>query len=117
AGEGIEVDRRVEPSAVEEVLPPILGCDESEASVRNQLLDGACRHLELLFSKDIHGTHGPFREDRRARRQVAHFRRPHLHYHAPRGPPVDRGVTAQMANSTTPARVAAAPASLSPKAL
>jgi hypothetical protein len=39
AVQAVEVERRVEARTVKEVLNPILGGDESEATVRDQLLD------------------------------------------------------------------------------
>src|SRR5689334_14448116 len=46
--EGVEV--AVSAALVEEILLPIIGRDESKTAVRNDLLDGACRHLRLLVS-------------------------------------------------------------------
>src|SRR5438874_2336392 len=40
----IEVDARVQAASVEEVLLSILGRDEAEATVGDQLLDGPSRH-------------------------------------------------------------------------
>src|SRR5437879_8235709 len=45
AGQPIEVERRVEAVAMEEVVLPVVGGDEAKASVRDQLLDGACGHV------------------------------------------------------------------------
>src|SRR5450756_712226 len=55
-----EVDGRIEAGAVEEILPPVLGGNEPEPAVGDQLLDGACRHLPTPFSKAMSRTHGPF---------------------------------------------------------
>src|SRR5438045_427915 len=46
AGQRVEVDARVQTSPVEEVLLPVFGCDEAEATVGDQLLDGPCRHRQ-----------------------------------------------------------------------
>src|SRR5690348_1902469 len=35
-------------TAVEEVFLSVLGLDKSKATIRNQLLDGACGHFHLL---------------------------------------------------------------------
>src|ERR1700693_1828040 len=56
----VEVHGRIEASPVEEILPPVLGRDEPESAVGDQLLDGACRHLPTPFSKAMSRTHGPF---------------------------------------------------------
>jgi len=48
ARQRVEVHRRIQPGAVEEILPSVLSGNESEPAVRDQLLDGACRHLSQL---------------------------------------------------------------------
>src|SRR5713101_868208 len=40
--EGVEI---LDAGAVEEVFLAVLGCDEAEAAIRHQLLDGSCSHL------------------------------------------------------------------------
>src|SRR5437868_10861811 len=52
-------------TAVEKVFLSVLGLDKSKATIRNQLLDGACRHLHLL-SLERRATQlaGPFEIDR-----------------------------------------------------
>lgn len=44
--EGIEVHGAVQPGAVKEVLHPILGGDEPEAPISDELLDGPLRHVQ-----------------------------------------------------------------------
>src|SRR5579864_7003259 len=51
ARQGVEIHARVEAGTVEEVLPSVLGGDEAEPSVGDQLLDGACRHLPYSSSR------------------------------------------------------------------
>src|SRR4029079_14772149 len=46
AGEPVEVERRGEAAAVEEVLLAVLGRDEAEAAVGDDLLDGAVGHVD-----------------------------------------------------------------------
>lgn len=65
-GERVEVHARVKSCAVEEVLPPILRGDETEAAVGNQLLDGASRHLPSLLpllERNCHVRTGPFEKN------------------------------------------------------
>src|SRR5690242_20277407 len=63
--EGVEV--AVSAALVEEILLPVIGRDESKTAVRNDLLDGACRHLRLLCL-ELKATHlGPVRENRSLR--------------------------------------------------
>src|ERR1700736_6650643 len=52
-------------TAVEEVFLSVLGLDKSKAAIRNQFLDGACRHFHLL-SLERRATQlaGPFEIDR-----------------------------------------------------
>src|SRR6266480_1910281 len=58
--EGVEV--AVGAALVEEELLPVLCGDESKSALRNDLLDGASRHLVLHFSR-TKATHlGPVRE-------------------------------------------------------
>src|SRR5207249_9378139 len=68
ARERVEVHARVQTGPVEEVLPTVLSRDEAEPSIGYKLLDGACRHLELLFSKVRYERTGPFEKNRRPRR-------------------------------------------------
>src|SRR5439155_26813381 len=68
AGERVEVHARVQTGPVEEVLPTVLSRDEAEPTTGYKLLDGACRHLEPLFSKVRHERTGPFEKNRRPRR-------------------------------------------------
>src|SRR5690348_16955482 len=63
AGERVEVHARVETGPVEEILLSIFGRDEAEPAIGDQLLNGPCRHPNLLFSKACPRTPGPFRED------------------------------------------------------
>src|SRR6266851_6049298 len=50
-------------TAVEEELLTVLGCDKAEATVRDQFLDGACRHFHLLsLELKAYSTGGPVRE-------------------------------------------------------
>src|SRR5690349_13508782 len=63
AGQQVEVDARVQTSPVEEVLLPVLGCDEAEPAVGDQLLDGPCRHRQSPLLESQSRTHGSFRED------------------------------------------------------
>src|SRR5262245_27899125 len=51
ADEAVEVDRRGEPVAVEEVVLPVVGGDEAEAAVRDELLDGAGSHGDSWISR------------------------------------------------------------------
>src|SRR5712692_103820 len=51
-GERVEVHARVESGSVEEILPPVLCGNEPKPAVGYKLLDSACRHLQLLFSKE-----------------------------------------------------------------
>src|SRR5215472_12913315 len=62
-GQRVEVQRRIDPAAVEEVLLAVLGLDEAEAAVGDDLLDGPLRHVTLLFSNMSPGTLGPVREE------------------------------------------------------
>src|SRR5437762_9382118 len=80
-GERVEVHARVQTGPVEEVLPTVLSRDEAEPSIGYKLLDGACRHLELLFSKVRHERTGPFEKNRRPRR-TSPPRATRLIYHA-----------------------------------
>jgi len=50
--EAIELKGAIEPVTVEEVLLAVLGGNEAEAAVGDDLLDGTCGHVDLvLFSK------------------------------------------------------------------
>src|SRR5207249_11119256 len=89
AGARVEVHARVETGPVEEVLPTVLSRDEAEPSIGYKLLDGACRHLELLFSKVRHERTGPFEKNRRPRR-TSPPRATRLIYHAVQRLPSDR---------------------------
>src|ERR1051326_2709816 len=60
AGECIEVQRRIDSAAVEEVLLAIFGLDEAETAVGDDLLDGPLGHLTLLFSNMTFGRAGLF---------------------------------------------------------
>src|SRR5215469_7152612 len=62
-GQRVEVQRRIDPAAVEEVLLAVLGLDEAEAAVGDDLLDGPLRHVTLLFSNMSPRTLGPVREE------------------------------------------------------
>ncbi len=49
---------------MEEVFLPILGGDEAEAAFRNELLDGACGHVEPFPLLEPNSqTHGPFEKE------------------------------------------------------
>src|SRR3954453_6733604 len=61
ADEAVEVQRVVEGAAVEEVFLRILGGDEAEAAVGDDLLDGTGGHIDLQhFPNRGTRTHGPF---------------------------------------------------------
>lgn len=47
ASEAIEVERGLEAVTVEEVFLPVLGRDEAEAAIGNDLLDGTGGHMDL----------------------------------------------------------------------
>src|SRR5947209_20294018 len=47
AVQGVEVERAVETAAVKEVLLPVLGRDEAEAAVTDDLLDCSVWHLPV----------------------------------------------------------------------
>src|SRR4029077_18615556 len=57
-GQRVEVHRRIEPGPVKEILPTVLGRNEPETAVGDQLLDGACRHLPTPFSKHVANARG-----------------------------------------------------------
>src|ERR1700720_3012523 len=40
-------------AAVEEEFLTVFGCDKAEATVRDQFLDGACRHFHLLYLSNL----------------------------------------------------------------
>src|SRR4029077_2913364 len=61
--QGVEVHARVESGAVEEILTPVLCGNEPEPAVGYKLLDSACRHLQLLFSKENLANARSFREE------------------------------------------------------
>src|SRR5438128_12540309 len=61
-GKRIEVDARVKPGPVEEILLPVFGRDEAESAVRDQLLYGPCRHRTTPLLESMSRTHGSFRE-------------------------------------------------------
>src|SRR5713226_4570329 len=60
--EAVEVAFGATP--VEEEFLTVLGCNKAEATVRDQLLDGACRHFHLLYLSNSRPTQlgGPVRE-------------------------------------------------------
>src|SRR6476661_5460885 len=61
ADEPIEVERGIEPSAMEEVFLLILGGDEAEPAVCDNLLDGTGGHEDLQhFPNRRSRAHGPF---------------------------------------------------------
>ena len=61
ADEAIEVERGVEAAAMEEVFLLILGGDEAEAAVGDDLLDGTGGHEDLQhFPNRRSRAHGPF---------------------------------------------------------
>src|SRR5713226_4889063 len=96
----------LETGPVEEVLPTILSRDEAEPSIGYKLLDGACRHVELLFSKVRYERTGPFEKNRRPRRTSPTSGDASS---LPRGP----AGSFHSASRETPTRVAPAPAILS----
>src|SRR5713226_1284875 len=49
--EAVEVTFGATP--VEEEFLSVLGCDKAEAAVRDQFLDGACRHFHLLYLSNL----------------------------------------------------------------
>src|SRR5712691_9369515 len=59
--EAVEVAFGATP--VEEEFLTVFGCDKAKATVRDQLLDGACRHFHLLsLELKAYSTGGPVRE-------------------------------------------------------
>src|SRR5690242_12557193 len=61
AGQAVEVERGIEAAAMEEVLLLILGADEAEAAIGDDLLDGTGGHLDLQHFSNVEGrSHGPF---------------------------------------------------------
>jgi hypothetical protein len=61
AGETIEVQGSSQAVAMEEVFLPILGGDEAEAAIGDDLLDGTGGHSDLqCFPNWESTTHGPF---------------------------------------------------------
>src|SRR2546421_12644867 len=76
----IEVDARVKPGTVKEILLSVLSRDEAESTVGDQLLDGPCRHRQLLLSKAMSRTPASFREDPTAA-NIARLPGTGLHYH------------------------------------
>jgi len=59
--EAVEVERGIEGAAMEEVLLRVLGGDESEAAVSDDLLDGTGGHDDLHSSRTwMSRAHGPF---------------------------------------------------------
>src|SRR6267378_8469840 len=97
---------------MEEILAPVLSCDETKPAVGDQLLDGACRHFPHSLLERMSRTPGPFRDDRQPRRTSPAIRTTDLPYH-----PNWRWQDGYTASSATPTRVAIAPASLSAAAL
>ena len=64
ADQTVEVERGVEPAAMEEVLLRILGGDEAEAAIGNDLLDGSGGHGDLQTFPNRNGrTHGLFEKE------------------------------------------------------
>ena len=64
AGEAVEVERGVEAVAMEEVFLRILGDDEAEAAIGDDLLDGTGGHSDLqCFPNWESTTHGPFEKE------------------------------------------------------
>src|SRR5204863_2282017 len=71
AVEAIEVERRSQAVAMEEVILPVLAGDEAEASIRNDLFDGSGGHNDLhVFSNDVLPAYGQF-EKRSTTRELA----------------------------------------------
>src|SRR5438309_9423069 len=63
AKEGVEVDQTVDAAAVEEVFLPVVCGDESEASLRYELLDSASGHISVLFLEPLQTlTSGQFEQ-------------------------------------------------------
>jgi hypothetical protein len=61
AGETVELERRLEAVAMEEVLLRVLGLDEAESTVGDDALDGTGGHDDLpTFSNCRKAAHGPF---------------------------------------------------------
>src|SRR4029078_10548467 len=61
ADQAVEVEGRVEGAAMEEVFLLILGGDEAEAAVGDDLLDGTGGHEDLQhFPNTESRAHGPF---------------------------------------------------------
>jgi hypothetical protein len=51
AVQAVKVEGRVQTGAVEEILGPVLGRDEAEAAIRDELLYGPSGHLSTLASR------------------------------------------------------------------
>src|ERR1700738_436280 len=66
ARQRVKVHGRIESGPVEEILPPVLSGYETESTVGDQLLDGACRHL----------PHSPLESKCRERTALSRIRRP-----------------------------------------
>src|SRR5205807_10211188 len=75
AGERVEASGRLERAPVEEVLLAVLGGDEAEATVVDQLLDGSRGHLCLLPSRFDRTNARVVREGRRVTANPAGCRR------------------------------------------
>src|SRR5260370_3478520 len=117
ARQRVEVHARVETGTVEEILLPVVGGDDPEPAVGYQLLDCACRHLQLLFSKvNLANARVLSRRiDDRGEHRSTCGRRNYLTTasSAPNRPQERPAGSHQKASSATPRRVAAAPDSLS----
>ena len=81
AVEAIEVQGRVQLVAVEEVVLAVLGGDETETAVSNDLLDGACGHgcpftlPELKSRRTVRSRRGVDHAERRPHRATAEYSR------------------------------------------
>ena len=62
ANEAVEIERGVEPAAMEEVFLRILGGDEAEAAIGNDLLDGTGGHHDLQHFPNKVGKTRPVRK-------------------------------------------------------
>jgi hypothetical protein len=73
ADEAVEIERGIEAAAMEEVFLLILGADEAEAAIGNDLLDGTGGHSDLQHFSNWEGrSHGPFEKGSTTRSIVAH---------------------------------------------
>jgi hypothetical protein len=71
--EAVEIERGIEAAAMEEVLLLILGADEAEAAIGDDLLDGTGGHSDLQHFSNLKGrSHGPFEKGSTTRSIVAH---------------------------------------------